>query len=776
MKYANVIVDISLEKLDRTFQYRVPEELEDALSVGMQVLVPFGNGSRRLTAYVVELTEECEWDPERVKEIIGIAEKGIRLEGQLIALASWMRRVYGSTMNQALKTVLPVRRAVQEKVKRRIVLAVSGKEAEEYREILKRKNQKARLRLLEALLAEENQGEGLDYGSALKSLHITAQTVKALEEAGILRVETDTVFRNPVRPSEVQPHPVELYPQQRAAAAGILARAAAGDKRPSLIHGVTGSGKTEIYMELIAAVLEEGKQAIVLIPEIALTFQTVLRFYRRFGDQVSILHSRLSAGERYDQFERARTGQVRVMIGPRSALFTPFDRLGIIVIDEEHEGSYKSETAPRYHARETAVERARMSGAFVVLGSATPSVDSYEKARTGEYQLYELPARVPGRELPETEIVDLREELRLGNRSIFSARLKELMEDRLAKGQQVMLFLNRRGYAGFVSCRACGHVIKCPHCDIALSLHGGGRMLCHYCGYQQEAVKKCPSCGSAYIGAFRAGTQQVAEQVQREFPGARVLRMDYDTTRQKGGHEKILEAFSRGEADILVGTQMIVKGHDFPGVTLVGILAADLSLYAGDYRASERTFQLLTQAAGRAGRGREKGVAVIQTYSPEHYSIRTAAAQDYEEFFRQEMAYRSLMHYPPAAHLMALYLTSEDQEELEAGAVILRRLALEAVRRVAVPRNEGLGSAGERQRTDEGLRGEPGENGGIQVIGPADAGLTKLKDMYRKVLYLKCKSLAALLSWKENIEPELARESGLQALNIQFDMDPVNPF
>lgn len=751
MKYANVIVDISLEKLDRTFQYRVPEKLETSLEVGMQVVVPFGNGSRRLTAYVVELTDECQWEPGRMKEILDIAEKGIALEGQLIALASWMRRVYGSTMNQALKTVLPVRRSVQERVRRRLVLAVSQEEAGEYGEMLKRKNQKARFRLLNALLEADREGEGLDYTRAQKELGITAQTVKSLKEAGLLRVETDTVWRNPVNLCEKEQNQITLYEAQRAAVDDILSRTARGDRRPALIHGVTGSGKTEIYMELIAAVLAQGKQAIVLIPEIALTFQTVLRFYRRFGSLVSIMHSRLSAGERYDQFERARKGQVRVMIGPRSALFTPFEHLGIIIIDEEHEASYKSETVPRYHARETAVERARMSEAFVVLGSATPSVDSYEKARNGEYQLYELPMRVPGRELPDTEIVDLREELRMGNRSIFSARLRELMKERLAKKQQIMLFLNRRGYAGFVSCRACGHVIKCPHCDVALSVHSGGRMICHYCGYRQPTVKKCPSCGSVYIGAFRAGTQQVAEMAQKEFPGARVLRMDFDTTKQKGGHEKILETFARHEADILVGTQMIVKGHDFPDVTLVGILAADLSLYAGDYRASERTFQLLTQAAGRAGRGSEKGIAVIQTYSPEHYSVRAAASQDYGEFFQQEMAYRRLMHYPPAAHLMALYLMSESEEELDRGAALLKKEVDMAVK-------------------------ERGSGQNIQIIGPADAGLAKLKDMYRKVLYLKSADLSALLSLREYMERELIREEKLSALNIQFDMDPVNPF
>ncbi len=742
MKFANIIVDISLEKLDRTFQYQIPEELQDILKEGMQVRVPFGNGGRILTGYVLELTDNCEWDEEKLKPILGLAEKGIRLEGQLIALAAWMRRTYGSTMNQALKTVLPVKKSVQEKISREVRLAVPREEAEAVLAEMERKHQTARVRILKALLEQP----GLDYAEAQKALGLTAATARKLTDLGLIRIESDTIFRNPIRPSEVQAHPFALYPAQQAIVDDVAARAAAGDLRPSLIHGVTGSGKTEVYMELIASVLEQGKEAIVLIPEIALTFQTVLRFYRRFGDQVSIIHSKLSAGERYDQFERARRGGVKVMIGPRSALFTPFSHLGVIVIDEEHEGSYKSENAPRYHAREAAVERARMCGAFVVLGSATPSVDSYERAREGVYQLYELPLRIENRAMPETEVVDLREELRMGNRSVFSARLKELMEERLRKGGQIMLFLNRRGYAGFVSCRACGHVIKCPHCDVSLSLHHGGRMVCHYCGYQTQAPKKCPSCGSVYIGAFRAGTQQVAEAAAKAFPGARILRMDFDTTRQKGGHERILEAFSRKQADILVGTQMIVKGHDFPGVTLVGVLAADLSLYAGDYRAAERTFQLLVQAAGRAGRGDTPGVAVIQTYSPDHYSIETAAAQDYQAFFEKEMAFRRMMNYPPAAHLMALYLMSEDEEALNRGAERLKVLAAAHTRKEIV------------------------------LIGPSDPGLSKLKDIYRKVLYLKCTEIAYLTEWKEWLEAELPKEKLLSTFNIQFDMDPVNPF
>ena len=744
MKFANIIVDISLEKLDRTFQYRVPEELQGILKEGMQVRIPFGNGGRTLTGYVLELTDTCEWDEEKLKPILGLAEKGIRLEGQLIALAAWMRRTYGSTMNQALKTVLPVKKSVQEKISRKVRLAVTKEEAEAALAEMERKHQTARVRIIKALL--EQTGQDMDYAAAQKELGLTAATARKLMELGIIRIESDTIFRNPVRPSEVQAHPFTLYPAQQAIVEDVAARAAAGDLLPSLIHGVTGSGKTEVYMELIAAVLEQGKEAVVLIPEIALTLQTVLRFYRRFGDQVSIIHSKLSAGERYDQFERARRGEVKVMIGPRSALFTPFPRLGVIVIDEEHEGSYKSENAPRYHAREAAIERARMCGAFVVLGSATPSVDSYERTKEGLYRLYELPFRVENRAMPETEVVDLREELRMGNRSIFSARLKELMEDRLRKGEQIMLFLNRRGYAGFVSCRACGHVIKCPHCDVSLSLHHGGRMVCHYCGYQTVQPKKCPSCGSAYIGAFRAGTQQVAEAAAKTFPGARILRMDFDTTRQKGGYERILEAFSKKQADILVGTQMIVKGHDFPGVTLVGALAADLSLYAGDYRAAERTFQLLVQAAGRAGRGTTPGTAVIQTYSPDHYSIETAADQDYKAFFEKEMAFRRMMNYPPAAHLMALYLMSEDEEALNRGAVRLKALAMSHTRQE------------------------------IALIGPSDAGLSKLKDVYRKVLYLKCTKMNYLTEWKGWLEAVLPKEKQLSTFNIQFDMDPVNPF
>ena len=742
-RYANVIVDISMEKLDKTFQYRIPEEIRERVTEGMQVRVPFGNGTRTLTGYVVELTDICEFEPSRIKELSEIVEKGMPLEGQLIALAKWMRRTYGGTMNQALKTVLPVRKKVQEKTRKRLIRKISTDEAKKYLELFERKHQTARLRLLAALMDTPE----LDYRLVSEQLHLSAPTVKKLEEMGILEIETAMVFRNPVRPSELVPHPFDLTDSQQWIVNDVMRRTDIKDMRPSLLHGVTGSGKTAVYLELIAEVLKQGKEAIVLIPEIALTFQTALRFYKRFGDLVSIINSRLSAGERYDQFERARRGEVQVMIGPRSALFTPFQNLGIIVIDEEHESSYKSETVPRYHARETAIQRAGMTGAFVFMGSATPSVESYEKACGGVYCLYKLERRIYGQALPTVEIVDLRRELKQGNRSILSVRLRELMKERLDRGQQMMLFLNRRGYAGFVSCRACGHVLKCPHCDVSLSLHMGGRMVCHYCGYEEQAGRECPSCGSHYIGAFRAGTQQVVEIVGKEFPEARILRMDMDTTKNKGGHEKILEAFSEGRADILVGTQMIVKGHDFPGVTLVGVLAADLSLYTGDYRASERTFQLLTQAAGRAGRGKEEGTAVVQTYSPDHYSIEAAAAQNYGMFFEKEQSYRRLMEYPPAAHLLAVYLSYKDKDGLEIGACRLKECLLQQV-----------------------------DDREIGVIGPADAYVAKLNDIYRKVVYLKHKDVEKLLRVKGEIELLFQQDACLQRLNIQFDLDPMNGF
>ena len=627
MRYADVIVDISLEKLDKTYQYAIPEHLSDTAVVGAKVEVPFGGGNRKLEGFIMDTTDTPVFDPARTKEILSVVPGAVSLERRSISLAYWMKEHFGGTMNEALKTVLPVKQEVRNQKKRTLFLTAGPDAFAAYYETAVKRKYEARIRLL-TVLKEKKE---LEYGEATQNYKVSPATIEAVRRDGIVAIREETVYRNPAKGVQSGEKPC-LNEEQQAAVDTVWKEYEEGKRGTYLLFGVTGSGKTEVYLELIERVIREGKQAIMLIPEISLTFQTVRRFYERFGDRVSVLHSRLSSGERYDQYVRAREGEIDVMIGPRSALFTPFEHLGLILMDEEQEGAYKSEGTPKYHARETAEYLAELTGASLLLGSATPSLEAFTKAKNGQYRLLTLTKRAKEAVMPQVEIVDLRQELAEGNRSMFSRRLKEQMQERLDKGQQVMLFLNRRGYAGSVSCRACGEGMKCPHCDISLTFHKGGKLLCHYCGYETEQPKLCPSCGSKYIGKFGTGTQKVEEAVLREFPGTKVLRMDADTTKNKGGHDKIVEAFSKGEAQVLIGTQMIVKGHDFPNVTLVGIIAADLSLYAGDYRAAERTFCLLAQAAGRAGRDKLPGNVVIQTYQPDHYSFVSAAEEDYEGF------------------------------------------------------------------------------------------------------------------------------------------------
>lgn len=746
--YADIIVDITHEKLDKIFQYRIPKEMEGRLQTGMEVLIPFGRANRETKGYVIGFSEKCNYDPEKIKEITQIIQNHIAIEAKLVALAAWMKEHYGGTMIQALKTVLPIKQQEKQKEQRSIRLLLDRREAKERLSYFLSKNQTARARVVAALLDRPI----LPYEYVTRQLKVTAAVLRAMEEQRILQIEAEVVYRNPVTAKRTKQQSFCYTEAQQAAIHTFCEEYRRGKRGTYLVYGVTGSGKTEVYMEMIEHVIAEGKQAIVLIPEIALTYQTVMRFYQRFGDRVSIINSRLSKGERYDQMLRAKRGEINVMIGPRSALFTPFERLGLIIIDEEHEGTYKSEQTPRYHARETAIARAAMEGASVVLGSATPSMEAFYKAVTGEFRLLRLPERAKQRAMAHVTVADMRKELEKGNRSIFSDALRSLMEDRLKKKEQIMLFLNRRGYAGFISCRSCGHVVKCPHCDVSLSSHRNGKLVCHYCGYEQPMVTSCPECGSSHVGGFRAGTQQIEELLLREFPQAKVLRMDMDTTKQKDGHEKILAAFSSGEADILVGTQMIVKGHDFGNVTLVGVLAADLSLYADDYRAGERTFQLLTQAAGRAGRGEKAGEVVIQTYSPEHYSIVAAAKQDYEQFFQEEMTYRALMGYPPASQLMAVLVSCKEEELLETACHYLKAYAETCCKKC------------ERAGTS------------VQLIGPASPYVGKIRDTYRRVIYLKSEQEAVLVFLKDQLEQYIEINSGFQNLWIQFDLNPMSVF
>ncbi len=733
--YANIIIDISHEKVDRVFEYRIPPELEGQVDVGVQVWIPFGVGDHRRKGYVVELLPRSLWTQGQVKDIAGIVAGSVTAESRLIQLAWWMKERYGSTMNQALKTVLPVKQKVRRRENRCLVCRLSRGELEQASAEAARKGYRARQRLLDAFL----ENPRIPYDIAVHQMHLTGSTIKPMIEKGQLVLESETVFRNPRMQGERLGRLVDLNRDQQAILEDFCRRYDRGDRQTSLIYGITGSGKTEVYMEMIDHVLSAGRQVIVLIPEIALTYQTVLRFYRRFGGLVSVVNSRLSAGERYDQFERARTGEVQVMIGPRSALFTPFPDLGLIIIDEEHEGAYKSELSPRYHARETARKRADLSGAALVLGSATPSLEAYSQALEGRIRLYRLRERASANSrMARVQVTDLREELRNGNKSIFSRKLQEAMEEELQAGHQIMLFLNRRGYSNFVSCRSCGQAVKCPHCDVTLTLHRNGRLVCHYCGYTIPSPRKCPGCGSPYIAGFGTGTQKIEDMTRQLFPEARVLRMDLDTTARKGGHQEILSAFAEGRADILVGTQMIVKGHDFPNVTLVGILAADLSLYSSDFRCGERTFQLLTQAAGRAGRGGQPGRVIIQTYSPEHYAVAAAARQDYESFYRQEMAYRRLLRYPPYCQLLSVMASSGDEKLLDEAMEELRQQA-----------------AGEEE---------------IQIIGPAEAPVYKVNDIYRKILYLKHENYDILVRIKDTLEQcgSRARWSGHVAVQYDF--------
>ena len=735
-KYAGVIVDISLEKLDRVFDYKVPAYLEGILHPGMQVWIPFGNGNRRIKGFVVSLSDTCSYEEYKVKELLGVCEGAISVEGQLIELAAWMRERYGCTMNQAMKTVLPVKNKVKEQTKVLVSLNIDKTAVDEYAE--KNKRAKARIRVLQTLLEKGT----LEKDKLLEEASTTGATLKELQEAGLLSLQSETIYRLPKIARE-EKQEIILNQNQQTILDNFRQDFAEGRCENYLLHGVTGSGKTEVYMGMLENVLNSGKQAIVLIPEIALTFQTVMRFYGRFGDKVSVIHSKMSAGERYDQMERAKRGEISIMIGPRSAVFTPFSNLGMIIIDEEHEGSYKSETNPKYHAREVAKKRCEMSHASLVLGSATPSIESYFKASCGEYKLLKLPNRINDLNLAAVQVVDLRQELKEGNRSVISRALRKQMQEALDKNQQIMLFLNRRGHTGFISCRSCGHVLKCPHCDVSLTLHKDGKMRCHYCGYEQRTMKNCPECGSPYIGGFRAGTQAIEEVVRKEFPDAKILRMDMDTTRKKGSYEAILESFSKKEADILIGTQMIVKGHDFPAVTLVGVLLADLSLHASDYMAAERTFQLLTQAVGRAGRGNLPGNAVIQTYQPEHYAVQRAAAQDYEGFYDLEIAYRDLMSYPPMSGMLAMLLQGADEDILEAESEKIKTMILE----MDIPL--------------------------LRVTGPTPAVISKISDIYRRVIYLKHEDVKELYCVREMIDEAVKNETISKEIRVEYDENPL---
>ncbi|HZG74837.1 MAG TPA: primosomal protein N', partial [Paenibacillus sp.] len=613
----------------------------------------------------------------------------------------------------------------------------------------RRAPKQAELLDLLASIADEG-GEPPLLAELAKGAGIGPAAVKALEAKGYCVVEAKELARDPYADRRFEAsRPLPLTETQAAALAPIRRAIEAGSFAPFLLHGVTGSGKTEVYLQAMQACLEAGREAILLVPEISLTPQTVNAFKGRFGDRVAVMHSRLSAGERYDEWRKIARRRVKIAIGARSAIFAPFTNVGLIIIDEEHESSYKQEESPKYHARDVALERAARHGAAVVLGSATPALETYLAAHRGVYTLLEMPDRAFGQAMPRVDIVDMRQELRDGNRSMFSGRLREALETRLERGEQSVLLLNRRGYSTFVMCRSCGFAAQCPHCDITLTYHRSGRhSRCHYCGYTEREATQCPSCQSEHIRHFGAGTQRVEEELAKLFPGIRTIRMDVDTTSTKGAHEKLLADFRERKADVLLGTQMVAKGLNFPFVTLVGVISADTVLRLPDFRAAERTFQLLTQVAGRAGRHQLPGEVVVQTYTPEHYSIQFAQHHDFRGFARRELISRRELGYPPYCRLALATLAHEDISRLVTSS---ERFAGELKKRFAELREGG---------------GEP------ELLGPVPSPIPKLKDRYRFQCMVKYRGETNVAGALRASADAMLDDVRKLKLSIQLDMDP----
>ncbi len=659
MKIASVVIDSTVRRVDKIFDYIIPENLQKA-QVGMRVKVPFSGKNRKESGYIIKIYEK---EKENLKEIEEILDKEPFLTRERIFEAYWIKERYFCTFAEALRLFMPagVKGKSSEEVQKHITLVKLCKGADTS-DALKFPAQARIIKILQET-PEIPLSDLCVFASAARS------SVESLKRKGILTLESVTVFRNPNADRHIKKDKKPtLTPLQEKAFKQIY-KTFKNPEKPILLHGVTGSGKTELYLNIIEKALEENKSAIVTVPEISLTHQMVERFTSRFGDKVALLHSALSKGERYDEWQRLLKGEAKIAIGARSAIFAPCKNLGVIIIDEEHDDSYKSEMGVRYNAREVAECRAKTEGAAVVFASATPDVTSYYRAQSGVYSLVKMEERVAGAELPDVEIVDMRKELEEGNRSPFSKALADAIRERIEKNEQTILFLNRRGHSTFVSCRSCGFVAKCPHCSISLTYHSFTEsLLCHYCGYRIKKHELCPECGSKHVHGFGTGTQKIEEKLAEEFPSASVLRMDLDTTGTKGAHEKILEKFKEKNINILLGTQMISKGLDFQNVTLVGVLSADQALNMGDYRAQERAFDIITQVCGRAGRGKNHGKAFIQTYMPDNTTVINAANQDYEEFYKEEILIRKALRYPPFCDILNFVFTSNNEEDAKKAA------------------------------------------------------------------------------------------------------------
>ncbi|EMA6341231.1 primosomal protein N' [Bacillus cytotoxicus] len=798
MKFASVIVDVPARQTDRPFDYIIPKKWEDIVQTGMRVVVPFG--PRKLQGFIIDIKDSVDVESKKLKSLHEILDVTPVLNEELLKLGFWLTEETLCYTISAFQVMLPT--AIKATYKKLLQLHNSdevspeidhlfqGKDRIDWEEVasqpelyrmvqkeitngtveviykVKDKVQKKKQRVVQPELQEKEleaaafelkskkQQDILYYFmenyhtvplKVLKEeLQITDAPIKSLVKKGLLSEKYIEVYRNPYDEDDFEKtKPFPLTDEQKQVITPILSAIKNETYNSFLLYGVTGSGKTEVYLQSIAAVLEKGKEAIVLVPEIALTPQMVERFKGRFGSQVAVLHSALSVGEKYDEWRKILRKEVKVVVGARSAIFAPFENLGIIIIDEEHESSYKQEDNPRYHARDVAIWRGRYHHCPIVLGSATPTLESFARAKKGVYELLTMEKRMNEQALPTVDIIDMREELRDGNRSMFSRALHEKIADRLKKKEQMVLFLNRRGHSTFVMCRDCGYVVQCPHCDISLTYHKiNHRLKCHYCSYEEQMPTACPACNSSHIRFFGTGTQKVEEELTKLFPEARVIRMDVDTTSRKGMHEKLLKAFGEEKADILLGTQMIAKGLDFPKVTLVGVLTADTMLHLPDFRASEKTYQLLTQVSGRAGRHDLPGEVVIQTYTPEHYSIELAKGQKYDLFFEQEMQMRRMRQYPP--YYYVALVTVSHPELLKAVQVTEKIVGY-------------LRAKCSRQ---------------AMVLGPVASPIPRIKDRYRYQCMIKYKrepNLKYVLKMiNEHYQAEMQKD-----LQISIDFNPT---
>ncbi|MYL42303.1 primosomal protein N' [Virgibacillus salexigens] len=800
MNIANVIVDVPAASINQTFDYRVPDKFKDIATIGMRVIVPFG--PRKVMGFIVGATENSSYNS--LKSIIDVLDLHPVLTKELLDLGKWLANQTVSLQITALQVMLPqVLKATYKKEIVRNTEALLSKELEalfagrdsiayeeftastlkygvlskavkdgdvsieylvksritkKFRTMLKPakqlheleeqlldlpKNAKKQRQLVNHFLENPNP---IEKQKLLKKVQTTANTVNILKEKGLIESYQTELFRNPYENHLFsQTTALPLTDQQAAAIKPMKEAIAENEHHVFLLHGITGSGKTEIYLQVIQDVIHKGKEAIVLVPEISLTPQMVKRFKGRFGSNVAVMHSGLSAGEKYDEWRRIQRKEVQVVVGARSAIFAPFEQIGVIIIDEEHETSYKQEDQPRYHARDVAIYRGETHQCPVILGSATPTLESYARAMKGVYKLATLDKRTNNKMLPPVEIVDLRDELHAGNRTMFSRKLKEEIQQCIQKGEQIVLLLNRRGYSTFVMCRDCGHVNECPHCDIALTYHKKSSQLkCHYCSYEEKVPVHCPECGSDTIRYFGTGTQRVEEALTQLIPEARVIRMDVDTTRRKGAHEKLLNQFANKEADILLGTQMIAKGLDFENVTLVGVLTADSMLHLPDFRSSEKTFQILTQVSGRAGRHELTGKVIVQTYTPDHYSIELASKYDFMTFYKQEMQMRRTFQYPPYYFLALITISHPNQVKV-----------VQTTQRFVQMLNKLV--------KDETI-----------ILGPTPSAIPRIKDRYRYQCMIKYRNEPELRGYLAKILDQFSADIRKEDILITIDMQPYH--